>query len=192
MLQVLNSLAVAVAFYPILVASSMHQVRHSPDLAVRSPAIPSVIEVGKRQDSSIPYSYSLLGCIDEIDNWPVRVLTQQYVDWDGESPSSCINGCWNTGPIDGPFGPHYILAGVVNGTQCWCDITINVNAQTVDQDRCDHTCINGPEFNCGGSREYLMFALGEIYGVLILLLLIDNHKIKRISIHSPLTRASFP
>jgi len=87
MLQVLNSLAVAVALYPILVASSMHQVRHSPDLAVRSPAIPSVIEVGKRQDSSIPYSYSLIGCVDEIDNWPVRVLTQQYVDWDGESPA---------------------------------------------------------------------------------------------------------
>jgi WSC domain len=192
MLQVLNSLAVAVALYPILVASSMHKVRHSPDLAVRSPAIPSVIEVGKRQDSSIPYSYSLIGCVDEIDNWPVRVLTQQYVDWDGESPSSCINGCWNTGPIDGPFGPHNIFAGVVNGDQCWCDITINVNAQTVDQDRCDHTCVNGSEYNCGGSREYLMYALGEIYGVLILLLLIDNHKIKRISIHSPPTRASFP
>jgi hypothetical protein len=168
MIQVLNSLAVAVALYPILVASSMHKVRHSPDLAVRDPMIPTVIDVrasnemNKRDDPPIPYSYSLLGCIDEIDNWPVRVLNHQITDWDGVSPSSCIDDCWNSGPIDGSFGPHYIFAGVVNGTQCWCDITINVNAQPVDQSRCDHTCINGPNENCGGSREYLMYTLGEI------------------------------
>jgi hypothetical protein len=197
MFQVLNSLAVAVALYPILVASSMHKVRHSPDLAVRDPTIPTVINVGvsndlSKRDNPIPYSYSLLACIDEIDNWPVRVLNHQNTSWDGVSVTSCVNACWNSGPIDGPFGPHWIFAGLVNGTQCWCDNTINVNAQPVDQSRCDHTCINGPNENCGGSREYLMYTLGEILRGFILLLLIDYYKIKRISIHTPRTQMRSP
>jgi hypothetical protein len=136
-------------------------------------------EMNKRDDPPIPYSYSLLGCFDEIDNWPVRVLTHQFTNWDGVSASSCINGCWDSGPIDGWFGPHYPFAGVVNGTQCWCDVTLNANAHAVDQDRCNHNCINGPNENCGGSREYQMYFLGEIYGVLsfyLLLTIIRSNK----------------
>jgi hypothetical protein len=111
----------------------------------------------------ISYGYYLIGCIDEINDGPVRVLNHQFVDWDKTSAYTCIVGCFSSGSNTGPFGPHYLFAGVVNGDQCWCDNTMNVMAHTVDlESRCNHLCENGPHEYCGGSREYQMYFLREI------------------------------
>lgn len=61
-----NLLAVAVALYPSLVASSMHKVRHSPDLAIRDDGdavMPMIINVtlhnnpAAKRDVEPPFGY---------------------------------------------------------------------------------------------------------------------------------------
>lgn len=43
----------------------------------------------------ISYGYYLIGCIDEINDGPVRVLNHQFVDWDKTSAYTCIVGCFS-------------------------------------------------------------------------------------------------
>ncbi|KAG8824683.1 hypothetical protein FRC17_009038 [Serendipita sp. 399] len=129
------------------------------------PVTPEVINVtisefAKRAEPPESYSYSLIGCYDEM-TWPVRVLNHQVTEWDKKDITSCVNACFQRGPLTGLFGPHYLFAGVKNGNECWCDSTMNVNARRVDQSRCNHLCENGPEYYCGGSREYQLYFFGD-------------------------------
>lgn len=167
MYRLLNLLTAAVALYPLHVAASVHKTHRSPAVLPRDePVMPTMINVTQnglvtRDLPPVSYSYYLTGCIDEINNGPVRVLNHQ-VDWDATGVFTCVQACFNAGPNTGPFGPHYIFAAVVNGNQCWCDNTMNVQAQSVDIGRCNHVCENEPNEYCGGSREYQMYFLGNL------------------------------
>ncbi|KAG8824612.1 hypothetical protein FRC19_001398 [Serendipita sp. 401] len=142
---------------------------HSVAVPTVTPITPEVINItarstslslGRRAEPEESYSYSLIGCYDEMQ-YPVRVLNHQIVDWDKKDITSCVKACFNSGPPTGLFGPHHLFAGVVNGDQCWCDSAMNVNAQRVDQNRCNHLCANNPEYYCGGSREYQLYFFGD-------------------------------
>jgi hypothetical protein len=138
-------------------------VRDAEPVALTAINITTVNGLVTRDLPPIGYEYYLIGCVDEIDDGPVRVLNHQFVDWDKTGVYTCVVGCFSSGINTVPFGPHYIFAGVVNGTECWCDNTMNVLAHTVDFDtRCNHVCEDGPDEYCGGSREYQMYFLGEI------------------------------
>lgn len=169
MQQIVKLIAVAAALYPTLVASSMSKVYRRSDILARDeePVMVQTVNIttfdglAKRdlEEPPVSYSYTLIGCFEEINNYPVRVFNHK-VDWDKVSVSSCVRACFNNGPIDGPFGAHYIYASVINGNECWCDSTINVQAQKVENDRCNRYCENGPNEYCGGSREYQTYFLG--------------------------------
>lgn len=143
-----------------LVLGRRHQYRAEP-------IIPTVINITTvkglvvRDTPPISYSFSLIDCVDEINNGPVRVLNHQ-VPWNKDGVYTCVVSCFNSGVNNGSFGPHYIFAAAVNGDQCWCDNTINVQAKTVDIERkCNQVCENRPSEYCGGSREYQMYYLGK-------------------------------
>ncbi|KAG8831375.1 hypothetical protein FRC18_006644 [Serendipita sp. 400] len=78
---------------------------HSVAVPTVTPITPEVINItarstslslGRRAEPEESYSYSLIGCYDEMQ-YPVRVLNHQIVDWDKKDITSCVKACFNSG-----------------------------------------------------------------------------------------------
>lgn len=116
----------------------------------RSPSTDNV----KRDDSAL---YSLFGCVSELVGPSQQLLTHQ-VSWNPTSMQTCVESCATS------VSPPYIFAGIIRGSECWCDGTdmqsysaIMSNITTVDQSNCQDTCVEGTEQWCGGASSYQLY-----------------------------------
>lgn len=70
---------------------------------------------------------------------------------------SCLQGCFGLAPPKGS-ADHFKHAGMKNGSECYCGMTIDTGAEKLDVNNCTKPCSGDQKSSCGGSENLAVYS----------------------------------
>lgn len=107
--------------------------------------------------------YALVGCV-AVGEPP---LLTHHAAWDQTTLGACVQSCATS------LSVPYAYAGILRGTECWCDgadptteQVVTDNLVQIEQANCQNTCAASGEKWCGGDAAYQLYHLPTVEGTI--------------------------